>query len=170
MEKKPVTKRVIIVLTLCLSMAGCDNQAKIEETKNFITQTAQQSMVNAQKVELLQFKHEEVTYNPKNTRDPFQTPSEATLIQRNLQGTILLQYSINSLTLIGVLEQGPRLWGLIKAPDNHLYKIKIGDRVGNTGAVVTHISQDQVTFVEQIKTSSGMNDHVVKLTLAGQKP
>jgi len=64
-------------------------------------------------------------------------------------------YELEKLKMVGSLQQGNMMYALIKAPDNSLYRVKIGNYMGVNYGIITNITEIQVTLTEIIEDSAG---------------
>lgn len=67
----------------------------------------------------------------------------------------LESYELEKLKMVGTLQQNKMMYALIKAPDNSLHRIKIGNYLGVNFGRVTSVSESEVLLTEVIEDSSG---------------
>lgn len=60
----------------------------------------------------------------------------------------LEQYPLDSLRMVGSLEQEETMWALIKARDGALFRVHTGNYMGQNHGQITRISEDQVGLTE----------------------
>jgi type IV pilus assembly protein PilP len=72
----------------------------------------------------------------------------------NRRKEALEAFPLESLQMVGTLEQKQVRFALIKTPDNNLYRVKSGNYLGQNFGVVTSISESTVTLKEVIQDSS----------------
>jgi type IV pilus assembly protein PilP len=63
-------------------------------------------------------------------------------------------FPLESLKLVGTLEQGRQTFGLVKA-DAALYRVRVGNYMGQNFGVITKISENEITLRELIQDSGG---------------
>ncbi|MGH6630029.1 MAG: pilus assembly protein PilP, partial [Burkholderiales bacterium] len=63
-------------------------------------------------------------------------------------------FPLESLQMVGTLEQKRVYYALIKTPDKNLYRLKVGNYLGQNFGVITAISDSAVTLKEVIQDSS----------------
>jgi type IV pilus assembly protein PilP len=63
-------------------------------------------------------------------------------------------YPLETLRMVGTLEQGKQTFGLIKA-DAGLYRVRIGNYLGQNFGVITKISDSEITLRELIQDAGG---------------
>lgn len=113
---------------------------------------------------------DEKTFDPKLVRDPFKpfiriqapakTKPKATLVTPT---TPLQKFALEDLRFVGIL------WGigknpeaLVEDPSGKGYRVKVGTFVGNRGAKISKIQQDQVVVEERLTDVLG--EEIVNLT------
>jgi len=72
----------------------------------------------------------------------------------NRRKEALEAFPLESLQMVGTLEQKQVRFALIKTPDNNLYRVRSGNYLGQNFGVVTSISESTVTLKEVIQDSS----------------
>jgi type IV pilus assembly protein PilP len=64
-------------------------------------------------------------------------------------------FPLENLKFVGYLEQGKKGVGLIAAPDNTVYQVRVGNYLGQNYGLVTKISQDEITVKEMVQEPTG---------------
>jgi len=72
----------------------------------------------------------------------------------NRRKEALEAFPLESLQMVGTLEQRRVNYALIKTPDKNLYRVKVGNYVGQNFGVITAISDSAVTLKEVIQDPS----------------
>ncbi|MHB1948167.1 MAG: pilus assembly protein PilP [Gammaproteobacteria bacterium] len=85
-----------------------------------------------------------IVYTAHPERSPFN--KEAPL---NQALSPLLMYPISMLKFMGTMSTSGKNFAYVIAPDNKLYQVKIGDRIGDHGGVVSQISTDHMDITEE---------------------
>ncbi|MCU7959092.1 MAG: pilus assembly protein PilP [gamma proteobacterium symbiont of Bathyaustriella thionipta] len=98
---------------------------------------------------------ERFIYRPEGLRNPF-VPSEALdrvkdtgKVDNGIQPEIhppeeLERFSLDSLRLVGTLEQNNTIWALIRAGDKSIHRVSKGNYLGKNNGKITSISEDKV--------------------------
>jgi type IV pilus assembly protein PilP len=105
-------------------------------------------------------------YEAKNRRDPFTPPedqSEAAVAvldngirpDPNRRKEELEQYDLDSLRMVGTLEQDEQTWGLIKTKDGTIHRVSPGNHMGLNDGKITRVSEDKIELIELVPTGSG---------------
>jgi Tfp pilus assembly protein PilP len=85
-------------------------------------------------------------YTADKTKSPFgsiKVENETSKSNEDLHNP-LLNYSINTLRFIGYLEDGQEMAGFIKAPDNMVYEVQVGDIISLIHAKIILISKEKI--------------------------
>lgn len=105
-------------------------------------------------------------YEPGNRRDPF------VMDDRTAQATMprpgssiapdplrrreeLEQYALDSLRMVGTLEQHNTRWGLVMTPDGVLHRVRVGNYLGQNNGQITQISPEGIALTEIIGEGPG---------------
>lgn len=112
-----------------------------------------------------QFKpYESFTYSAADLRDPFEAAID---IEEEADKDDLLSpdktrprqpleaFSLDSLRMVGVLEQGDNLWGLIEDPKQVVHRVKVGNYLGQNEGAITGINEGEIFLVEIIPDGVG---------------
>lgn len=75
-------------------------------------------------------------------------------------------YPMEGLRMVGTLMKGKERQAIIRTPENTLYRVRKGDRIGQNFGVITGISDTETTVKETIQDSAGdWTDSNTSLTL-----
>lgn len=155
-------RSAISVLALAAAVAGCGGD-QFSDLKQFVEESGQGLRGRVEPIpEVRQF--EPFAYNAFDLPDPFK-PRELALANRggggggpqpdlNRRKEALESFALETLQMVGTLEQKRVRYALIKTPDNNLYRVRIGNYVGQNFGVITAISESAVTLKEVIQDSS----------------
>jgi type IV pilus assembly protein PilP len=115
-------------------------------------------------------------YLAKNRRDPF-TPQidqdEATESvldtgirpDPNRRKEELESYSLDSLRMVGTLEQDQDTWGLVQTNDGTIHRVVAGNYMGLNDGRITRISEEKIELIELVPTGSGFLEKEAALAL-----
>jgi type IV pilus assembly protein PilP len=149
-------KRLLLLTlscSLCLILAGCDKNKQDAALKKFIEDTKK---APAQPIEPLPGVKtvSKFTYDANNQRDPFTkvvNRSQAGLRpDQNRVKEVLEAYSLDSLKMVGTLVEGNKTWGIIIAPDAKVYRVELGNYVGQRFGKVIAINPGEIKILETI--------------------
>lgn len=110
--------------------------------------------------------YESFTYNAFDLSNPFaprkndQVQSVANGIQPDLarRKEVLESYPLESLAMVGSLQQNDIIYALIKSPEGTLYRVKIGNHLGQNFGRISQISESEVKLLEIVQ--DGVNEWV----------
>ncbi|MGG7054898.1 pilus assembly protein PilP [Nitrosomonas sp. ANs5] len=64
---------------------------------------------------------------------------------------VLESYPLENLTMVGSLQRGRHVFGLIKTPDNSIYRVKRGNYVGENFGLIAEITEAEITLREIVR-------------------
>ncbi|MDZ7656583.1 MAG: pilus assembly protein PilP [Sulfurimicrobium sp.] len=67
----------------------------------------------------------------------------------------LESYELEKLKMVGSLQQNKVIYALIKAPDNSLHRVKVGNYLGVNFGRITSVNETEVQLTEVIEDSAG---------------
>lgn len=156
-------RSAIGMLALAAVLGGCGGD-EFSDLKQFVEESGQGLRGRVEPIpEVKQF--EPFAYNAFDLPDPFK-PRELALANRagsggggpqpdlNRRKEALESFALESLQMVGTLEQKQVRYALIKTPDNNLYRVRTGNYVGQNFGVITTITESGVTLKEVIQDSS----------------
>jgi type IV pilus assembly protein PilP len=107
---------------------------------------------------------EALTYQAFDRSDPFK-PDRMRPPQAGQTGTAwvpperreaLEAYPLDALHMVGSMQREGRRWALIKAPDNTVYTIARGNRIGQNFGAVALVTEGSITLSEHIQDGGGL--------------
>lgn len=158
----PVTKSWLLYGVLSIGLAACGN-ANVSDLEQYV---AAQKKIRKGRVPPLPVasEYETYTYNSKQLRDPFartrpprQAKGKSTGITPNFKRKreVLEQFALDTLSMVGSLEQGGERWALIKATDGTLYRLRRGNYLGHDNGRITKVREDQINLLEIVADGLG---------------
>lgn len=69
---------------------------------------------------------------------------------------LLENFALENLKLVGVLQQKKTFFGVVKTPDNNLYRVKVGNYIGQNYGKIVAISDTEVRLKETVEDAAGM--------------
>jgi len=99
------------------------------------------------------------TYSAAGLRSPFERPVEVTEITRlqmasdvepdkNRSKEYLEQYNIDSLSMVGTLQQGGTLWALLLDSDGGVHRVKNGNFMGRNHGQIVEAGDTYISVIE----------------------
>ncbi len=104
-------------------------------------------------------------FNPEGLRDPFKAVEisdqeidaatggvrpDTTRVKEELES-----YSLDSLRMVGTIDLDNHLWGLIKASDGSIHRVKVGNYMGKSYGKIIHIDKERIELVELVPDKPG---------------
>ena len=156
---KYITTSALIALTAFISSCSRDNS----DLNTFIEETKSKHVGSVQP--LPQFKpYKNFSYSAASERDPFEaafeeeeqsttTSSLRPAIQRPKEP--LESFPLDTLRMVGILEQNQQVWGLIKDPNNVVHRVQAGNYAGHNEGQIISVTEQQIDLIEIIPDGLG---------------
>src|ERR1043166_1780358 len=118
--------------------------------------------------------YEAFTYNVDDLIDPFKPrkvelpkSSNVRVEQEQLRRKEPLEaYPLESLKMVGTLQQNKQTYALVRTPDNNLFRVRTGNYLGQNFGRIAEISESSVQIKELVQDSSGdWVEHLTSLQL-----
>jgi len=142
-------------------LSGCiDSTADLEK---FVaeTQKRQRSFVDP----LPEFiPYQSFTYRSDVLRDPFISQQQSQAKKSTKPGLTpdtqrrkepLEQFPLDTLKMVGILEQNKTNWGLIQAPDGTIHKVLAGNHLGENDGKIISVSEQKISIKEIVNDGLG---------------
>ena len=159
-----MTKRTLVVLLLGLTMAGCASN-DMSDLRAFVEEVKQRPPGRIEP--LPEIKEVEThAYSSAALRNPF-APEQAEESQTsavvsnglmpdfNRRKEELEAFPLDTLRMVGTLEQGESTWGLVKTSDGTIYRVKPGNHMGQNYGKIDRIFEEKVELTEIIQDGQG---------------
>jgi type IV pilus assembly protein PilP len=156
-------RRALLITALsCLAFTGCSSEQHLDEVRQFVKES--DNMQRGRIPPLPEVRpYEPFEYAGFDLLDPFVPrkiePPKPSSVAGGLQppkGHVkgpLEAFSLESLKMVGTLQQKKDIYALIKTPDNNLYRVKTGDFVGQNFGRVIDISESMLKLKELVQDS-----------------
>ena len=149
---------LVACLTFLLASCASDNT----DLHEYIEQTRSKHLGSVQP--LPQFKpYQNFIYSASDLRDPFepafQVEEEDTAeglrpdTQRPKEP--LENFPMDTLRMVGILEQNSQTWGLIKDPQNVVHRVQVGNYAGQNEGQIVSVSEEKIELIEIIPDGLG---------------
>lgn len=150
-----------IIAAVSLSLAGCGS-GQHDDLDKFVRDAGQGMRGKVDPLPEVK-PYEPFPYEAFNLSDPFQPRKlkSSTGGGGGFQPDLdrrkepLEAFELEKLKMVGTLQQNKMIYALVKAPDNSLHRVKIGDHMGVNFGRITHIDEQQVKLTEIIEDSAG---------------
>jgi type IV pilus assembly protein PilP len=144
-------------ILLAAALGGC-GQARLDELREYMARVKARPPAPLEPIpEVPQVNA--FVYEPGNRRDPFVMDDRAAQAIMPEQATgvapdplrrreELEQYALDSLRMVGTLEQNGTRWGLVMTPDGVLHRVRVGSYLGKNNGQITQISPEAIAVTE----------------------
>ena len=109
--------------------------------------------------------YESFSYSAAELRDPFvasaeldedtETKADSLHPERDRPKQPLESFPLDTLAMVGTLEQGDNRWGLIKDPQNAVHRVKLGNYMGKNEGRIVEITETDILLIEIIPDGIG---------------
>ena len=151
------------IACLCLlNISACSRD--VADLQTFISQTKSAHVGSVKPIP--QFEpYESFCYSASELRDPF--VAEVELNNEDSTKTSLLNpdtsrprqplevFPLDTLSMVGILEQNEQQWGLIKDPKDTVHRIQVGNYMGQNEGRIVEINESAVLLVEIVPDGIG---------------
>ena len=154
--------RPAIISFSLLSISACSQD--VSDLQTFIAQTKSAHVGSVKAIP--QFKpYESFSYSAAELRDPF--VANVDLDNDETTKTSLLNpdssrprqpmeaFPLDTLSMVGTLEQNEQLWGLIKDPQNMVHRVQVGNYMGQSEGRIIEINDSAIYLVEIVPDGIG---------------
>ena len=152
--------RLITPLALAALLGACGGD--MSDLERFIDETKQKH--HGRVDPLPEFPpYQTFSYGAYDVRDPFRPQTdlatspvaaeteytgprpEATRLREPLEG-----YPIDSLKMVGLLQQRAQTWGLVRDPDGTIHRVQPGNYAGQNHGKIVAVSENRIDIVELV--------------------
>ena len=169
--------RKFIPLVVPLLLAGCVNR-DTSDLQDFVAEVKGRPAAGIEPIpevkQVIGF-----VYTAKNRSDPFtRQEDDAVATEAVLDNGIrpdpnrrkeeLEVYSLDSLRMVGTLEQDEQTWGLLKTSDGTIHRVAPGNYIGLNDGRITRISEEKIELIELVPTGSGFLEKEAAVALGGE--
>ena len=161
LRQKTLVGRTLLVAGL-LSLGACSQD--VSDLQTFISETKSKHVGSVKPIP--QFKpYESFSYSAGDLRDPFVATID--LEEDDGTKTSLLNpdstrprqplevFPLDTLSMVGILEQRDQLWGLIKDPQNVVHRVQVGNYMGQSEGRIIEINESAIYLVEIVPDGIG---------------
>jgi len=156
--------RKFIPLMVPLLLAGCANK-DMADLRDYVAEVKARPPSGIEPIpevkQVIGF-----VYAAKNRRDPFtpqedETAATETVLDNgirpdpNRRKEELESFALDSLRMVGTLEQEEQTWGLVKTKEGTIHRVAPGNYLGQNDGRITRISEDKIELIELVPTGSG---------------
>ncbi len=156
---KLIRNALIFIAVFCVS--GCGNKDSQKAVNDF-TKKVQSDIPPIKPPMPIKTENFSAKFQTTDSRDPFAS-LESIVNSKKYPNSILQQYTLDSLHLVGILQHQRKNWAMLRAPDEKIYKITVGTRIGNQQSLVTKIAGNSVVLQTDQNTSNQKKESTLVL-------
>lgn len=148
-------QRLGFILLLLLITTACTDKL---DTKKVEQKLAQLKIKPKGRLEELPQAPEniELKYTKGNERDPFHPGNKTTSLtmQTTDETSPLQEYELGQLSFRGSMQKGDQTYVLILTPDNQLFRVTKGSKLGRNNGEIIHLDRHTITLKEYLPLGS----------------
>ena len=169
--------RWLVILAAALALGGCADDT-MKDLKAYVEEVKARPGGPIKPVP--EFKPAETyTYAPADRRSPFVVQEAETEQTQAVAGTgprpdpnrrreELEQFPLDTLRMVGILEQNNEIWGLVQSKEKTIYRVQPDNYMGQNHGKINRITEDQIELTELVPDGiGGYIERRATLALAG---
>ena len=154
-------KRLLVPIAIAMLAAGCSSQ--LDDLKKFVRDSDKGLPRRVDPLPAVK-PFEPFAYEGFDLPDPFKprklaAPKEGAgsgiAPDLNRRKEPLEAYPIESLKMVGTLQQQKTIYALVRTNDRNVYQVRVGNHMGQNFGVITGISEGEIRLRELVQDSSG---------------
>lgn len=171
------TNWLMLTLTLAITLTGCEQHTDLEAYIQEVKGRAPGEPPSIPQITA----YKPYTY-PGHDRDPFDPTAVAQKVQTQSvsAGTVkidpnrvkdyLESYALDTLIMVGTLQQNETLWALVQTPDGTIQRVKEGNYLGLNHGKVESIGPTAIRLIEIVPDGFGGHmEHPASIALSSNR-
>jgi type IV pilus assembly protein PilP len=157
--------RIALAAAVSAGLAGCGSN-DLSDLRNYVADVKNRTKTEVDPLPEIKTV-EPFVFNAEEIRDPFvpdekmQEPEEERIETGIRPDTArpkeeLESYELDSLHMVGTVVQQGLLWGLIKASDGTIHRVRVGNYIGKNYGKIVNIKENMIELVEIVADSPGI--------------
>ncbi len=160
------TRSRLLVAATCLVISGCGG-GSMNDLQSYVDEVLSRPGGKIAPIPPLE-PYVVYTYQSSEGVDPFEpffqdAPDPTTVTAAdggpapdpNRNKEELEGYALDSLRMMGTLEQDETVWGIIRTPDGAIHRVQSGNYMGRNHGKITHVSEEKIELTEIVADSQG---------------
>ena len=157
--------KIISITLVMLVITACADKS-MSDLSQFVTDTKSKYMGKVEALPIIT-PYESYSYKMEEQRDPFK-PSvslvKSVALKRSSNGIRpnevrnkeeLEKFPLESLIMVGVMNNNGQNWAIIKAPDNSIYRVRSGNYMGENHGKIQKITEARIDLKEIVADGQG---------------
>lgn len=153
---------ILLIMAAALSACGSKDMTDLREWVASVKKRQKGAVEPLPEIKTV----EPFVFKPEDLRDPF-IQNERTEQQEETKGDNgihpdtarakeeLESYELDSLRMVGTIYQNNVLWGLVKAVDGTIHRVRVGNYMGRNFGKIIRIKEGEIELLEIIPDSPG---------------
>jgi Tfp pilus assembly protein PilP len=142
--------KAAIVFILFCCIGSCSQNSNVDDLKLYVANMKKKEQMIEEKNIMAELKKPvSAVYSAKSTRVPF--GETKALVNKSISTNPLLSVPLSMLRFTGTVIQEKSIHAFILAPDNKIYSVVVGDKLGDREDEVIHIYPNKIELIESIK-------------------
>lgn len=146
---------------ISLLLAGCGN--RMADLEQYVSEVKGRKNNNIEPIPQIK-PYEAFAYVAGTRRDPFvkaepardpNAPASALRPDLTRNREPLEEFPLDGLRMLGTINKGKAVYAMVKAPDNVVHRVTLGNHMGQNYGKITKISDTQIDLVEIIPDGFG---------------
>jgi len=174
---KRITFSILVVVISSLLIPACTEQGMSDLEKYVREIKAQKKGTIPPLPEFKQYKM--FTYQAQDIRDPFIPVVDVEVVtKRGYSGPRpddsrikepLESFSLDTLRMMGSMEQGEHHWVLIQDPDGLLHRLTVGNYLGLNNGKIISLSDERIEIMELVPDGNGWKQRAAGIALSEEE-
>lgn len=161
-------KKGLLVLLAFLLLTACEKKDKMAELKQKMAET--KSKIVARQAALPQLeKVKSTNYQSEHLISPFILKRLANNNANGDAAAPLRQFPLTELKYLGIISHPTAVWAVIGTPDQRVYRVTVGDKIGSEGGQIQTIANSKITVAIPM-SSEGKGIVIRELMLSNAAP
>jgi type IV pilus assembly protein PilP len=156
--------RLIILLPVVMLVSSCVDRS-MHDLKSFVSEVKSRKAGHIEPLpEIKQI--ETFAYNGEGRRNPFAAPAGKEEDEQqtadngispdfNRRKEELEGFTLDSLRMVGILEQLETTWALVRTKDMTIYRVKAGNYMGKNHGQISRVTEDKIFLTEIVSDGRG---------------
>lgn len=168
-QRFQIVRLCFLLSATALGLGGCGGQG-MSDLKQFVQQGQNSGASRIEPVPAIE-PYSMFTYQSTDLRDPFEPPkwlshakaqSKPNRTNNRIQPDEkcrreeLARFSLDSLRMVGTVEQEQSIWGIVKSPEGTVYRIAKDNCLGQNNGKVVRITEDRIELTEIVPDGEGV--------------
>lgn len=157
------TVRLACAMVIGLLMLGGCSSNDMSDLQAFVAQTRLRQKARIEPLPAIKI-FETYAYQADGRRDPFEPPSSPDEVEECSDCPVpdndrpreeLERFSLDSLRMVGTLEQEGSVWGLVQTPESTVFRVVSDNYMGQNHGRIERITADRIELTELVSDGVG---------------